>query len=115
VAGAIVGELAALPAAVRDFAQSAAVSGDPFELNLAVAAAAVPEPDALSALDELVARDLVRPSDVPRRFRFRHPLVRGAIYESSPVGFRLASHERIAAVLAERGAPASVRAPHVEQ
>jgi predicted ATPase len=115
VAAAIAGELAALPGDVRDFAQAAAVAGDPFELDLAVLAAAVPEGGALSALDELVARDLVRPSDVPRRFRFRHPLVRGAIYESSPVGFRLASHERIAAALAERGAPAAVRAHHVEQ
>jgi DNA-binding NarL/FixJ family response regulator len=115
VAAAIAGELAALPEAVRDFAQAAAVSGDPFELDLAIAAAEVPEPDALPALDELIARDVVRPADVPRRFRFRHPLVRGAIYESSPVGFRLAAHERIAAALAARGAPASTRAPHVEE
>jgi DNA-binding CsgD family transcriptional regulator len=115
VAAAIAGELAALPDEVRSFAQAAAVTGDPFELDLAIAAAASPEPEILRALDELVARDLVRPADVPRRFRFRHPLVRGAIYESSPVGFRLAAHERIAAALAGRGAPASARAHHVEQ
>ena len=115
VAAAIAGELAALPEQVRDFAQAAAVSGDPFELDLAVAAAELPEPEVLPALDELIARDVVRPTDIPRRFRFRHPLVRGAIYESSPVGFRLVAHERIAASLAARGAPASSRAPHVEE
>jgi DNA-binding NarL/FixJ family response regulator len=115
VAAAIAGELAALPDDVRSFAQAAAVSGDPFELELAAASVALPEADVLPALDELVARDLIRAGDVPRRFRFRHPLVRAAIYESSPVGFRLAAHERIAAALAERGAPAGVRAHHVEQ
>jgi DNA-binding NarL/FixJ family response regulator len=115
VATAIAGELAALPDPVRQFAQAAAVSGDPFELDLAVAAADQPEADTLPALDELIARDVVRAADVPRRFRFRHPLVRGAIYESSPMGFRLLAHERIAAALAERGAPASTRANHVEE
>ena len=115
VSAAIMGELAALPEEVRAFAQAAAVSGDPFELELAARAAALAEPDVLPALDALVARDLVRAGDIPRRFRFRHPLVRGAIYESSPVGFRLVAHERIAAALAERGAPAGARAHHVEQ
>ena len=115
VATAIAGELATLPDPARQFAQAAAVSGDPVELDLAVAAADQPEADTLPALDELIARDVVRPADVPRRFRFRHPLVRAAIYESSPMGFRLLAHERIAAALAERGAPASTRANHVEE
>jgi predicted ATPase len=55
VTAAIGRELAALPAPVRAFAQAASVAGDPFELDLAIATAAVPEPDALAALDELVA------------------------------------------------------------
>jgi DNA-binding CsgD family transcriptional regulator len=115
VAAAITGELAALPDEVRHFAQAGAVAGDPFELDLAVAAADRPEEECLAALDELIARDLVRAAGVPRRFRFRHPLVRGAIYESSPAGFRLIAHERIAAALAARGASAAARAHHVEQ
>ena len=90
------------------------MAGDPFEPELAAAAAGVPEPAALDALDELLARDLVRPTDVPRRFRFRHPLVRSAVYEASPGGWRLGAHERSAAALAARGAPASARAHHVE-
>jgi DNA-binding NarL/FixJ family response regulator len=115
VTAAIAAELAALPEPARRFAQAAAVAGDPFELDLAVAAAAVPEGDALAALDELAARDLLRPGNVPRRFRFRHPLVRSAIYASSSPGVRLTAHERIAGALAARGASATARAHHVEQ
>jgi hypothetical protein len=73
---------------VRAFAQAAAVAGDPFELELAAASAAVREADELTQLDELVARGLVRPSEVPLRFQFRHPLVRSAVYESCSPGAR---------------------------
>ena len=79
------------------------------------AAAATTEASALEALDELLRLDLVRPTDVPRRFRFRHPLVRRAVYESTPGGWRLGAHERCAAALAARGAPAAERAHHVER
>ena len=60
------------------------MAGDPFEPELAAAAAGVAEPAALDGLDELLRRDLVRHTDVPRRFRFRHPLVRRAVYEAAP-------------------------------
>ena len=112
---AIAAELTDLAPDVRAFAQAVAVAGDPFDLDLGVAAAAVDEPAALAAVDELVARDLLRPSDTPRRFQFRHPLVRGAVYASCPAGTRLAAHERSAAALAAGGAEAGVRAHHVEQ
>ena len=115
VTAAIRMELRQLPDAARAFAQAASVTGDPFELDVAAAAADVPEAAALDALDELILRDVVRPGDVPRWFRFRHPLVRTAIYESSPGGSRLAAHQRTAEELARRGAPATARAHHVEQ
>jgi DNA-binding NarL/FixJ family response regulator len=95
--------------------RGAAVAGDPFEVELAAAAAGVPDTTAVEALDDLLRRDFVRPTDVPRRFRFRHPLVRNAIYEGMPGGWRLAAHERSAAALEARGAGAALRAHHVEQ
>jgi tetratricopeptide (TPR) repeat protein len=115
VAAALRGELALLSDSDRRVLEGAAVAGDPFEPELAAAAAGVPEMDALDALDELLRRDLVRPTEVPRRFRFRHPLVRGAVYEAAPGGWRLSAHERSAAALADRGAPATARAHHVER
>jgi ATP/maltotriose-dependent transcriptional regulator MalT len=115
VAAALRGELALLSSGDRRVLEGAAVAGDPFEPELAAAAAGVQEMEAIDALDELLRRDLVRPTEVPRRFRFRHPLVRGAVYEAAPGGWRLSAHERSAAALAERGAPATARAHHVER
>ena len=115
VAAALTAELALLPEDGRRVLEGAAVAGDPFEPELAAAAAGMAETPAMESLDELVRRDLVRPTEVPRRFRFRHPLVRGAVYEAAPAGWRLGAHERSAAALAERGASAGERAHHVER
>jgi ATP/maltotriose-dependent transcriptional regulator MalT len=114
VATAIRDELDRLSEPTRAFAEAASVAGDPFEIEIAAAAAGVDESEALVAIDELAASALLRADHVPRRFRFRHPLVRSAIYESSAPGTRLAAHRRSAATLAERGAPARVRAHHAE-
>ena len=114
VIAAIVGELDDLSVPARRLCEAAAVAGDPFELDLAAATASMSEPDALAALDELDARDLVRPGPAPRRFRFRHPLVRRAVYESCSPGARLAAHGRSADALTLAGAPATARAHHVE-
>ena len=115
VVAALRGELALLGDDDRRVLEGAAVAGDPFEPELAAAAAGVSETEAIDGLDELLRRDLVRPTEVPRRFRFRHPLVRGAVYESAPGGWLLGAHERTAAALAERGAPVTTRALHVER
>ena len=82
--------------------QGAAVAGDPFDPELAAAAAGVP-PDA-ATVDRLVAAELVRATGDGRAFAFRHPLVRLAVYEAAPPAWRLDAHERAAVALERRGA-----------
>jgi len=115
VAAALAEELALLSDSERLALEGAAVAGDPFEPELAAAAAGLPESSVMDAVDELLRLDLLRTTDVPRRFRFRHPLVRRAVYESTAGGWRLGAHERSAEALAARGASASARAHHVER
>jgi DNA-binding NarL/FixJ family response regulator/tetratricopeptide (TPR) repeat protein len=106
-------EMDALSPAARRLAQGAAVAMEPFGPELAAAAAELDDP--LHALDELLNADLVRATDTPRRFRFRHPIVRQAIYASAGAGWRLGAHARVEAVLARQGAAAARRAHHLEQ
>ena len=115
VAAALSEELALLSRSARLVLEGAAVAGDPFEPELAAAAAGMPEAPVMEAVDELLQLDLLRTTDVPRRFRFRHPLVRRAVYEATAGGWRLGAHERCAEALAARGATASGRAHHVER
>ncbi|TDC65400.1 LuxR family transcriptional regulator [Actinomadura sp. GC306] len=105
-------ELSALPPEALLIARGAAVAADEFEHTLAAVAAELEQDAALAALDALTAHDVVRPTP-SGRFRFRHPLVRHVAYASTAAGWRLAAHSRVAARLAELGAPASVRAHHV--
>ena len=115
VATGLAEEIALLSATARGLLDGAAVIGDPFEVGLAAIASDLSEPDSLQALDELLAHDLIRTTDTPRQFRFRHPIVRGSVYEATAGGWRLGAHQRTAAALAAHKAPATARAHHVEQ
>jgi DNA-binding CsgD family transcriptional regulator/tetratricopeptide (TPR) repeat protein len=115
VAASLSEELTLLSDDARVVLEGAAVAGDPFEPELAAAAAAKPEAAAMDAIDELLRLDLVNTTEVPRRFRFRHPLVRRAVYEATAGGWRLGAHERCAEALTARGASAAARAHHVER
>lgn len=95
--------------------QGAAVAGDPFEPDLAAIAADIGAGEALSALDELVSAGIVNRTATPRRFAFRHPIVRAALYQSGGQAWVVRAHARLADALAKRGAPASVRARHIER
>src|SRR5688572_10409064 len=66
VLGALTEELALLSPRARRTLEGASVVGDPFEPELAAAAAGVSEHEAMEAIDELLARDIVRATEVPR-------------------------------------------------
>jgi hypothetical protein len=74
VAAALALELAILSESARAVAQVAAIAGEPFDLDLVADITGLPDDAVLGALDELLERDLVRSTAVPREFRFRHPL-----------------------------------------
>ena len=114
VAGALVSEVHAVSDPARVLLDGAAVVGDPFDPELAAAVAELDPAAATAAIDELVQRTLIRTAAVPGRFAFRHPVVRRAVYEAAPAGWRLDAHGRAAAALETRGAGPVARAHHVE-
>jgi DNA-binding CsgD family transcriptional regulator len=115
VSAAIRSELDDLSPPAGLLLRGAAVAGDPFEPELAAETAGLAERDVVGHLDDLLQRDIIRVTDSPRRFCFRHPIVRRAVYEAAGAGWRLQAHRRIAAVLEARGAAAAARAHHIER
>ncbi|MFE3995922.1 AAA family ATPase [Streptomyces goshikiensis] len=111
-------ELTSLSAAQRRTAEAVAVLGDqatpPLLLALTEPASAS-GPERLDAdLGVLARRDLIRPRP-GGVWSLRHPVLRAAVYEDTGPGRRAALHRRAAAALAAAGAPATVRAHHVER
>ncbi len=115
VIAAIRDELFQVSSEARLALDAAAVAGESFEPELIAAIADRDPSSALGILDDLVEADLIRPSDAPRRFRFRHPIVRTVIYEELPSGWRLGAHARAAAALAADRAPAVAYAHLIER
>jgi DNA-binding CsgD family transcriptional regulator len=115
VAASLAQEVEALPADARALAQGAAVAGDPFDVDLATSCGGLEPADGLAALDALLAAGLLRPGDVARRYRFRHPIVRRAVYDSAPESWRLDAHARALAALGARGEALPARAHHLER
>lgn len=109
ITASVAGELARLSGPARALVRGAAVGRE--RLDLAFAAAGVPED--LAALDEAVEAGLLVPTGVPRHYRFRHPIVRMAVYDDTSPGWRLAAHARVADAL--RSGPARARAHHLER
>lgn len=107
-------ELAALSGDARTLAQAAAVLGDPFAFDQAVAVASLPSEQISTAIDTLVDSALVASSGDLARCRFRHPILARATYRSIPTGTLRSLHERAAQVLRNLGSDESTIARHLE-
>ena len=109
--GAVEVELAALAPVSRSLVEGAAVAGDPFDPELAAAAAGTELEE--NAVDELVAADLVHPAGNGRAFAFRHTSCAAPSTTRRHRAWRLGAHERVARALERRGASPAARAHHV--
>ena len=115
VAAAINDELTRIGTEHRLVLDAAAIVGESFEPELVASISERSLPFTLDAIDQLLDADIVRATATPRRFRFRHPIVRRAVYDQIPPGWRLAAHARAAAALIASHHPANTCAHHVER
>ena len=115
VAASIRGELHGLTREARVVADAAAIAGESFEPTLVAAIAERSVHATLTTFDDLLAVDVIRPTDAAHRFRFRHPIVRRVVYDELPRGWRLGAHARAAAALTAAHAPATEAALHIER
>lgn len=83
-----------LPEISKEFIQCAATTGRVFEFEIVLKAGGWTTEIALKALDNLLAREYIRP-DVKGSFVFRHHLVREAIYDELPIPRQRNWHCRI--------------------
>ncbi len=114
VSAALADEFAALRERTRETARAAAVAGEAFGAVFVAEVMEVPVDDVLSELDELIAADVIRAAE-PAQFRFRHPIVRRAVYDSAPGAWLVGAHRRAAAALVRRDASVVQRAHHLER
>jgi len=115
VVAAINDELDRVETKTRLVLDAAAIVGESFEPELVASISERSVAFTLDALDRLLQADIIRATATPRRFRFRHPIVRRAVYDEIPPGWRLAAHARAATALIAGHAPANTCAHHVER
>ncbi|MDQ3988197.1 MAG: AAA family ATPase [Actinomycetota bacterium] len=113
VRAALGAEVEVLPTDVRTVLEAAAVLGAEFDPEPLPAVAGRPAPTVWSAVDELVAADLLRVDAESGQLRFRHPLVQHVVYQSTPPGRRRMAHVCAVRALTERAAPADLLAHHL--
>lgn len=106
-----VSRLARMPEAARRVTATLAVINRATTVGMVAEVAGVSQLAAASAIDDLIRRGLIR-NDLT--CDFNHDLIRDAAYEATSVPLRCTLHQRLAAVLAARGAAASEVAHHYE-
>jgi DNA-binding CsgD family transcriptional regulator len=103
--------IAALPGLERDEIRIAAVLGTTFKTADLALVRHVPSASLVGAITGLVEHGIIEA--IPEGLRFRHELIREAIYQDVPPELRAALHREFADTLAAAGRPASVVAGHV--
>ena len=111
---ALAEEFEELPERTQDVARAAAVVGETFGPASVAEVAGLREEDVLVELDGLIDADLIRPAE-PAQFRFRHPVVRRAVYDSAPRAWLVGAHRRAAASLTDEDGSVVLRAHHLER
>lgn len=109
----LVAELPAISLGGLHLLQAAAVLGDPFDALHAAELAELDGQATGAALDELVEHDLVRPTPSVRVYRFRHPLIRSAVYSQAKRAWLMRAHQRAVEQLRARGVGVVGIARHV--
>src|SRR5215204_914193 len=90
-----------------------AVLGSGFTFEQLIGVVGLPEDEALSALDEVLASRLIREADAQDDvYAFSHEKVRDVAYTEAGAARRRVFHRRALAALEEEGAPAAVLARH---
>lgn len=115
IAGLLLGEVTSLNERAALVAASAAVLGEHCDLDSLAAVSELDRSEVEDAVDTLLARDILRTCGHRMSFRFRHPILRRAVYDDSGSTWRLWAHRRALAVLAARGTSATALAVHVER
>ena len=112
VIDAVAAELDLLPAGTKRVLQAAAVLGDGFDPPGVAQIAELPEPAVDEALDAAAIAGVIHEQGTAG-LRFRHPIVRGAAYESAAPAWRRRLHARAAARRHAEGAAPGGWAHHL--
>ncbi|GAA3251940.1 helix-turn-helix transcriptional regulator [Streptomyces lavendulae] len=107
-------ELTPLTPAQRRTVEAVAVLGDHATPELLAELAPGPAGELDATLRALALRDLARPGPAGS-WTLRHPVLRTVVHENADHRGRIRMHRTAAEALARSGAPAPVRAHHVEQ
>src|SRR5215216_5630837 len=110
---AISAQLSRLSPPASELLAAGAVLGSGFTFEQLIGVVGLPEDEALSALDEVLASRLLREADAQDDvYAFSHEKVRDVAYTEAGAARRRVFHRRALAALEEEGAPAAVLARH---
>ncbi len=96
---------------IADLLRAAAVQGGDLDVDALSAVLGVPVLQLSEPISAALRANLLEGTD--DTIRFRHQLVREAVYETIPAPVRAAIHQQLAGVLAQRGAPAALVGSHL--